>query len=187
MKSIIKNTSLGLLCLAMSVAHAQETTQKTYLGDITFQNQTISRNSAEMLHRQMQLSRASELVIWSLPIANFYQALKATQENMKVADSDLAIGLFEGADALRMFHTANVTTPYTIAFFDLAGTGPAVFEIPEGGVYGVADNAWQQPIKEINSGKAERLLLVGPGQDRKILTVKSYNQTPLLPFCFIAY
>ena len=160
-------TILTAACLAvtMPVIHAQETTQGTYLGDITFQNQTISRASAEMLHRQMQLSRASELVVWSMPIANFYQAFKATQENLKAAGSDLAIGLYEGADALRMFHTANVTTPYTVTLFDLSRTGPVVFEIPEGDVYGVSDNAWQQPIKEINSGKAGNLFIVGPGQD----------------------
>lgn len=178
MKSIVKNTILGLICLTItacvensestekaSLGDNSESTQKTYLGDITFQNQTISKNSAEMLHRQMQLSRASELVVWSMPIANFYQAFKATQKNLKVADSDLAIGLYQGADAVRMFLTANVTTPYTVTFFDLARTGPVVFEIPEGGVFGVSDNAWQQPIKEINSGKAENLLIVGPGQE----------------------
>lgn len=165
MKVTLTLLTAVFLATAMPVSHAEESTQDTYLGKITFQNQTISRASAEMLHRQMQLSRASELVIWSMPIANFYQAFKACQTNLKVTDSDLAIGLYEGSDALRMFLTANVTTPYTIAFFDLAGTGPAVFEIPEGGVYGVSNNAWQQPIKEINSGKAERLLIVGPGQD----------------------
>ena len=158
---------LAATCLAatMPAIHAQETTQDTYLGDITFQNQTISRASAEMLHRQMQLSRASELVVWSMPIANFYQAFKACQTNLKVSDSELAIGLYQGPDAVRMFLTANVTTPYTVTFFDLSLTGPAVFEIPEGGVFGVSDNAWQQPIKEINSGKAEKILIVGPGQD----------------------
>jgi len=163
----IRPTILTAICLAttMPVIHAQETTQGTYLGDITFQNQTISRPSAEMLHRQMQLSRTSELVVWSMPIANFYQAFKACQTNLKVSDSDLAIGLYLGPDAVRMFLTANVTTPYTVTFFDLSRTGPAVFEIPEGGVYGVSNNAWQQPIKEINSGKAEKLLIVGPGQD----------------------
>lgn len=139
--------------------------QPTYLGDISFQDQTISQESAKKLHRQMQLARTSELVIWSMPIANFYQALKATQENLEIEKEDLAIGLYEGTDAVRMFLTANVTTPYTIAFFDMSATGAVVFEIPDGGVYGVANNAWQQPIKELNSGNAEKLLIVGPGQD----------------------
>ena len=53
-----------------------------------------------MLHRQMQLSRALELVVWSMPIANFYQAFKACQTNLKVKDSDLAIGLYQGPDAV---------------------------------------------------------------------------------------
>ena len=153
-----------IIIASLPTVYASESTQHTYLGDITFQNQTISQESAKKLHRQMKLARASELVVWSMPIANFYQAFKATQENLNTSDSDLAIGLYQGADAVRMFLTANVTTPYTVTLFDLARTGPVVFEIPEGGVFGVADNAWQQPIKEINSGKAENLLIVGPGQ-----------------------
>jgi len=165
MRNIQTFLTAVFISASLPAVHAQETTQESYLGDITFQNQTISRESAVMLHRQMQLSRASELVVWSMPIANFYQAFKATQSNLKVKGSDLAIGLYQGPDAVRMFLTANVTTPYTVTLFDLSSTGPVVFEIPEGGVFGVSDNAWQQPIKEINSGKAEKLLIVGPGQD----------------------
>ena len=41
--------------------------------------------------------------------------------------------------------------------------GPVVVELPPGEIYGVVDNAWMQPIKEIN-GKPGKLLLVGPGQ-----------------------
>ena len=141
------------------------TTMSTYVGDLTYQHQTLSRASAEKLHRQMALARASELVLWSMPVTNFYQAFKAQQENLNVGSKDLAIGLYEGPDAVRTWLTANVTTPYTVTIFDLSGTGPLVFQIPEGGVYGVCDNAWQEPIKEINSGKAEKLLIVGPGQD----------------------
>ncbi len=60
--------------------------------------------------------------------------------------------------------TANVTTPYTIGMSDLSETGPIVVEIPPGAIYGVVDNAWILPIKEIN-GKPGKLLLVGPGQN----------------------
>ena len=136
----------------------------TYVGDIAFENQTISKNSAENLHRQMQLQRASELVLWSIPATNIYQAFRAVLENLNTSDDELTIGLYEGVDAVRMFHTANVTTPYTITIFDLSKTGPLVFDLPAGGVYGVANNAWQQPTKEIISGEAEKLLYVGPDQ-----------------------
>jgi hypothetical protein len=46
---------------------------------------------------------------------------------------------------------------------DLSKTGPIVLEMPPGAIYGVIDNAWMQPIKEID-GKPGKLLLVGPGQ-----------------------
>ena len=62
------------------------------------------------------------------------------------------------------FMTANVTTPCTIGMSDLSKTGPVVVDIPPGNIYGVVNNAWMQPIKEINSGKLETLLLAGPGQ-----------------------
>ncbi len=141
------------------------TTIPTYVGDLTYQHQTLSKPSAEELHRRMALARASELVVWSMPVASFYQAFEAQQENLNVGSEDLAIGLYQGPDAVRTWLTANVTTPYTVTVFDLSGTGPLVFEIPEGGVYGVCNNAWQEPIKEIDSGRAEKLLIVGPGQD----------------------
>ncbi len=38
-------------------------------------------------------------------------------------------------------------------------------DIPPRQIYGVVNDAWMQPIKEIGSGKQETLLLVGPGQD----------------------
>lgn len=46
---------------------------------------------------------------------------------------------------------------------DLSKTGPVVLDLPAGEIYGVVNNAWMQPIKEIN-GKPGKLLLVGPGQ-----------------------
>jgi len=40
-----------------------------------------------------------------------------------------------------------------------------VVEFPAGAIYGAANNAWQQPIKEINTGKAQKILFVGPEQN----------------------
>ncbi|MFW2372044.1 MAG: DUF1254 domain-containing protein [Gammaproteobacteria bacterium] len=134
------------------------------MGDIEFQDQTITQASAADLHRQIDLQRASQLVLWSMPITSFYQLYKALNSNLNIDENDPVIGLYEGYDAVYPFLTANVTTPYTISMVDLSKTGPLVVNIPEGGVYGVADNAWQEPIKEISSGKKESLLFVGPGQ-----------------------
>ena len=49
--------------------------ENTYLGKIEFQDQTISKSSAKFLQKEIDLQRASQLVLWSLPITSFYQAL----------------------------------------------------------------------------------------------------------------
>lgn len=163
-----------LLSLAIFIANNPVFSQKsipgtkkvsTYAGEIEFQNQTISKKSAEKLHRQMDLQRASELVLWSMPMTNFYQLYEAIQSNLNIKEGDLSIGLYQGFDAVYPFLTANVTTPYTISMVDLSVTGPIIVNIPAGGVYGVADDSWQQPVKEINSGKKETVLFVGPDQE----------------------
>ncbi|BHH82404.1 DUF1254 domain-containing protein [Desulforhopalus sp. 52FAK] len=149
-----------------SLAIAAQTTQDTYLGKIEYQNQTITKASAAKLNREIDLQRASQLTLWAMPITSLYQSTKAAKENLGHNDDEIVIGLHEGYDAVYPFVTANVTTPYTVvAHLDLSATGPVVVNIPAGGIFGVANNAWQEPIKEIGSGKAEPLLFVGPGQD----------------------
>jgi len=150
--------------IAEPVAVAGQTTQDTYLGKIEYQDQTLTKASAAKLNRQIDLHRASQLTLWAMPITSFYQSYKATKKNLKLTDDEPVIGLYEGYDAVYPFLTANVTTPYTISIVDLSATGPLVVNIPEGSVFGVANNAWQEPIKEIGSGEKETLLFVGPGQ-----------------------
>ena len=148
-----------------SVAVEAATTQDSYLGKIEYQDQTLTKASAAKLNREIDLQRASQLTLWAMPISSFYQSYKATKENVGFSDEDVVIGLYEGYDAVYPFITANVTTPYIISMADLSVTGPLIVNIPEGSIFGVANNAWQEPIKEINSGKKESLLFVGPGQD----------------------
>lgn len=148
-----------------SVAIEKRRVKDTYLGEIEFQDQTITRASATKLNRQIDLQRASQLTLWAMPISSFYQTYKASKNNLGFKDGEIVIGLHEGYDAVYPFITANVTTPYTVSSVDLSVTGPLIVNIPEGGIFGVANNAWQEPIKEIGSGKKETLLFVGPGQD----------------------
>ncbi len=140
-------------------------TQNSYLGAIEYQNQTITKESAKKLNREIDLQRASQLALWALPITSMYQGHEAAKKNLGFSDEELVIGLYEGYDGVYPFITANVTTPYTVCNLDLSATGPVVVEIPAGGIFGVANNAWQEPIIEIGSGEKETLLFVGPGQD----------------------
>jgi len=167
----IRRTSIVAAILVLgsltfgNLAIAAQTTQDTYLGKIEYQDQTLTKASAAKLHRDIDLQRASQLTLWALPITSFYQIHKAAKANLGFSDDEVVIGTYEGYDAVYPFVTANVTTPYTSSNVDLSASGPLVVNIPAGGIFGVANNAWQEPIKEIGSGKAERLLFVGPGQD----------------------
>ncbi len=164
-------------CLAVSVCthgyasgNDNVTVQETYLGKLEYQDQSITKKTAELLHRRILLQRATQLVTWAMPMMNFEQLYPALHANLKtangmdVSEEDIFFGLYDGYDGVYPFMTANVTTPYTIGFSDLSQTGPIVVDLPPGAIYGVVDNAWMQPIHEID-GKPGKLLLVGPGQD----------------------
>jgi len=142
-----------------------QTIEETYVGEIKYQDQTITKDTAKALHRRMDLQRVTQLVLWSLPITGMYQMYDSIKSNLNIDGNDPVIGLYQGYDGVYPFLTANVTTPYTLSMVDLSKTGPLVVNIPAGGLYGVVNNAWEQPIKEINSGKKETILLVGPGQE----------------------
>ncbi len=152
-----------LLTVLLSSSSAQ-TSQDTYLGELTYQDQTITKETADKLHEQIMLQRATQLVTWAMPMMNFYTLYPAMLSNQKMSEDDVFFSLCDGYDGVYPYMTANVTTPYTIAMSDLSKTGPVVLDLPAGEIYGVVNDAWMQPIKEIGSGKAETLLLVGPGQ-----------------------
>jgi len=155
----------GLLSVAITAPVQASKAQETYLGKLEYQDQTITKKTAEFLHRQILLQRATQLVTWAMPMMNFEQLYPALLSNIKASEDDIFFGLYDGYDGVYPYMTANVTTPYTIAFSDLSKTGPVVVDLPPGAIYGVVDNAWMQPIHEIN-GKPGKLLLVGPGQDQ---------------------
>jgi len=161
----LKLALLGVLLSGLITTAVAQTTQDTYLGKLEYQDQTITKASAAKLNREIDLQRASQLTLWAMPITSFYQSYVAAKANLGYSDNEIVIGLHEGYDAVYPFVTANVTTPYTVATIDLSVTGPIIVNIPAGGIFGVANNAWQEPIKEIGSGEKETLLFVGPGQD----------------------
>ncbi len=162
-KTLITLAMAGLLSVVIIAPVQANKVQDTYLGKLEYQDQTITKNTAEFLHRQILLQRATQLVTWAMPMMNFYQLYPAMLSNQKMSEDEVFFSLCDGYDGVYPYMTANVTTPYTIAMSDLSKTGPVVLDLPAGEIYGVVNNAWMQPIKEIN-GKPGKLLLVGPGQ-----------------------
>ncbi|MDC0948530.1 DUF1214 domain-containing protein [Gammaproteobacteria bacterium] len=154
----------GALSVALTAPLDANDAQETYLGTLEFQDQTITKASAEFLHRRLLEQRATQLVTWAMPMMNFEQLYPALLSNLGMTEEEVFFGLYDGYDGVYPFMTANVTTPYTLAFSDLSKTGPVVVELPPGEIYGVINNAWMQPIHEID-GEPGKLLLVGPGQN----------------------
>ena len=69
-----------------------------------------------------------------------------------------------------VFLTPNATTPYIVAYLDLAKTGPVVMDIPAGAIAGSALDAWQRPLSDLgvtgpDQGKGGKYVFVGPGQE----------------------
>ena len=152
-----------LLSVAITATAQANNVQETYLGKLEYQDQTITKKTAEFLHRQILLQRATQLVTWAMPMMNFYQLYPAMLSNQKMSEDEVFFSLCDGYDGVYPYMTANVTTPYTIAMSDLSKTGPVVLDLPAGEIFGVVNNAWMQPIHEID-GKPGKLLMVGPGQ-----------------------
>ncbi|MDX2417687.1 MAG: DUF1214 domain-containing protein [Xanthomonadales bacterium] len=164
MKTLLTFALAGLISAILITTAWANKTQDTYVGKLEFQDQTITKATAKALHRQILLQRGTQLVGWAMPMMNFYQLYPAMLSNQKMSDTDIFFSLCDGYDGVYPYMTANVTTPYTIAMTDLSKTGPVVVDIPAGKIFGVVNDAWMQPIKEL-AGKAGKLLLVGPGQD----------------------
>ena len=129
-KKLIALAVGGLLSIAIAAPVHASKVQETYLGKLEFQDQTISKKTAAFLHRQILLQRATQLVSWAMPMMNFEQLYPALLSNMKATEDDIFFGLYDGYDGVYPYMTANVTTPYTIAFSDLSKTGPVVVELP---------------------------------------------------------
>jgi hypothetical protein len=64
--------------------------------------------------------------------------------------------------------TANATTPYSMAFPNLAKTGPLVIEVPPGATAGGVADFWQRPLTDTGAlgpekGQGGKFLILGPG------------------------
>ena len=114
-------------------------------------------------------ARAVEAVIWGVPLVQF----KAMRDALAEAGAGFnAVGYHSRIQNWKMqFATPNDTTPYVLAFWNLAG-GPVVFELPasEEGValFGTLMDAWQRPLEDVGAagldgGRGGRYLLLPPG------------------------
>ena len=94
---------------------------------------------------------------------------RAHEEVFKVNDGDIVV--YTTTEQKLGILTANATTPYIAAFFDLGKTGPMVVVVPPGPTGGMADDFWQRPVADLglagpDKGRGGKYLFLGPGQEK---------------------
>lgn len=96
------------------------------------------------LFDELDFQRACQTYLWAIPIVAFaqWQYANETTQEAKFGDILYYSDYFSKLGLL----TANATTPYALAFINLAETGPIVIEMPEAEVRGATHNMWQIAI-----------------------------------------
>ena len=131
--------------------------------------------SADDLSDRITRSRATEAVIWGMPVVNYDLMFQATAKlggkyNQIVYWSRLL-------DWRNQTLTPNPDVIYLIPFFDTRDVGPVVLEIPpaDDGVFnGSVMNRWQSAIEDVgpggvDKGKGGKYAFLPPGYDQKTL------------------
>ncbi len=111
--------------------------------------------------------RACQAYLWALPMVSAGELEHVYMQGPGAAYGDI-MSLDTFPDLSR-FLTAHATTPYTLAWFNLAKSGPYVVELPAGPTAGMVDDLWQRPVTDLglrgpDKGQGGKVLVLGPGQ-----------------------
>jgi hypothetical protein len=115
--------------------------------------------TVEKLYEERDFQRACQIYLWSLPAVSFTAWQRGITRGLGAKNGQIVSIL--SYEARRGILTANATTPYYLAFADLA-SGPLVFHMPKTGVQGGISDAWQNNLPD--SEAAATYLLLAPGQ-----------------------
>jgi hypothetical protein len=154
--------------IAPTAAHAAVPTNGTIntpIGKLKIVNGYPTDATVTKLYDEMDFQRAVQAYLWALP----YTAMGRWQDEQrnKFGAQDLQyVDYFDFKDKLGLL-TANATTPYSMAFPNLAKTGPLVFEFPEGAIAGGILDFWQRPLTDTGAlgpdkQKGGKYLILGP-------------------------
>jgi hypothetical protein len=169
-KTIIVMATLTALIFG-SVAMAQEQTLDTRIGKLTFTHDFVNGyptdETVQKLYDERDFQRAVQAYLWATPMVANSQNGRVLMEAAGAQYGDL-VPLAKIPDLSR-FLTPNVTTPYMLAWLNLAKSGPLVLDLPAGPSAGYVDDLWQRPVMDVGNpgldkGKGGKYLLLGPGQ-----------------------
>jgi hypothetical protein len=157
--------------LAMASASAQAADKPVY-GAITIKQGYPLANDIDTIKSNLQLSRATELFLWALPLNAAY----AIRDGYLHASGGHYLDViyssnFSGSETV--VPTLNNETYYAFAFMDLS-KGPVVYEQPaadaKGYLFGSLSDVWQVSLTDLgvpkaapDEGKGGKYLLLPPG------------------------
>jgi hypothetical protein len=138
------------------------------LAAVNYDAELPERSDLGLIFDELDYQMACQAYLWALPLVSYAQWRNAHYEIFGATASDM-VQYLDYRDRLGLI-TANATTPYILNFFDLAETGPLVFEIPAGPTAGGLSDFWQREIGIVgemspDNGQGGKHLVVGPDQD----------------------
>ncbi len=140
------------------------TTSKTRIGELSFQNGIPSKESMTKLYDEMDFQRAVQAYIWATPAVHFNEWAFQMKRQLDLGYGDVAIW-DNFCDPQTIGLTPNDTTIYATTHID-TGVGPVVIESPPGAL-GMIDDIWERPIADIgpfgpDKGKGGKFLILPP-------------------------
>lgn len=140
----------------------------TNFGQIDLEHNYITDESSEKLYDEMDLQRASQAYLWSLPMVAF-KVWQIEQDKAYGADKLGTIVILDTYQEKKGIVTGNLVTPYILSFFNLKD-GPVVIEYPEGNTAAGILDTWQKQAIALgpgseDKGKGGKYIIVGPEDD----------------------
>ncbi len=124
-------------------------TLDTRIGELEFEHDYLvgipTEASRDKIFDEIDFQRACQAYIWSVPLTSFY-AWKQSFYDMGGEDGQ--IHFFESYDSKLGGLTYNTTTPYVLAFFNVAEK-PTMITIPTEEVRGAVHSMWQIGLSQM--------------------------------------
>jgi hypothetical protein len=140
-------------------------TLETRLGKLEVRNGYPTDATVAKLFEEMDFQRAVQAYLWALPYVSMAQWQTEQRDKFGAQNLDY-VDYIDFTDKLGLL-TANATTPYSVAFPNLAQTGPLVVEVPAGPTAGGILDFWQRPFTDTGAlgpekSQGGRFLILGP-------------------------
>jgi hypothetical protein len=171
MKKIILYCALALIIIsckkeASPVSSDSKTVSTEGLDPtrIAMDGELPSKDAIPALFDEMDYQQATQCYLWGLPLVAFAE-WQQQHINFGAGSNDLVF--YNSYDDRLGILTGNSTTPYIMAFINLAKNGPTVLEMPAGHTAGGLGDFWQREQATIgemgpDKGKGGKYILVPP-------------------------